>query len=265
VATIEALAPLLQPQRARCVGGGSIVLTARTWHAAAIPPYDTTPAWFGTNARQDSIVSLFSPGPAVIGPGEAHRPFQAAGWIDARLPPTVERPPLDMVVAVSGHFDDPAAATCSRVQAVGFQAPPGEGFPPEAAADSAAWCGEQFVVEGWQVVTGPEGRPIDPLAPQLHRLAIPAGQPFACAGVGMGPLTIRIDLSRPDPVWIESGGRTDIIPIFGPGFEIINGPQVGGPGGVTLSDGEVLDPDRGKPGIGVCPTGDAVSFMALPG
>jgi hypothetical protein len=34
--------------------------------------------------------------------------------------------------------------------------------------------------------------------------------------------------------------------------------------GVTLVDGEVVDPDRGKPGLAVCPGGDSISFNEFP-
>jgi hypothetical protein len=37
-------------------------------------------------------------------------------------------------------------------------------------------------------------------------------------------------------------------------------PAVVGPNGVVLVDREVVDPDRGKPGLPVCPGGQVVGF-----
>jgi hypothetical protein len=135
--------------------------------------------------------------------------------------------------------------------------------PAEAPADSAQWCREQFVVSAWQALLGPEGRPIDPADPQLHRreYRLPPGQVLACGGVGMPPLTMRIDPTQIDPVWIDLPGGRRSMPVFGPEFRIrLDPPRVESTTGVTLVDREVVDPDRGKPGLWLCPSGEVVTF-----
>ena len=88
-----------------------------------------------------------------------------------------------------------------------------QGPPAEAAADSVQWCREQFVVSAWQPLLGPEGRPVDPADPQLHRseFRAPPGVVTACGGVGMPPLTIRIDPAQWIRSWVESGPRVRIL------------------------------------------------------
>jgi hypothetical protein len=123
-------------------------------------------------------------------------------------------------------------------------------------------------VSRWQVVLGSEGRPFDPADPQLHRreFATPSGVALSCGGVGMPALTIRIDPPQVEPVWIETRGGRRIIAIFGPQFRLLRDPvRVQAASGAAFVDGEVVDPDRGKPGIAVCPGGDVVSFEVPPG
>ena len=82
----------------------------------------------------------------------------------------------------------------------------------------------------------------------------------------MPPLTIRIDPSKVDPVWIQlPQGRTSIA-VFGAAFQLVleDPPRVVAPNGVVLLDGEVVDPDRGKPGLAICPGGDVVDFEMMP-
>ena len=171
-----------------------------------------------------------------------------------------------LVVAVDGQFGHPESAQCART--VNFEGwiprpPAGSGVPPEDPADSARWCRQQFVVTGWEIVLGPERRPLDPSTPQLHRSPIPPpGIPVGCGGVGMPPLLVRINPARADPVWIEAGAATNVLPFFGPEFrlEFDGEPRVTAPDGVTIVDGDVIDPDRGRPGLDVCPGGETVGF-----
>jgi hypothetical protein len=259
-ATIGSLAPLLPQDRLRCVGSAEVTLDARTWLPGAIPTYDVDPAWYGTNGDPAGTTSLFDPGPVTFGPGALATPGAAGAWIDARVPPGVARLPVGVLLRVAGRFDDPSAAGCRRTLANGGA---GIGLPDEAPADSVTWCREQFVVSRWQVVLGSEGRPFDPADPQLHRLEFvpPAGVPIACGGVGMPPLTIRIDPAQVEPAWIETPGGRRSVAVFGPTFHVVGGPlSIEAGNGASLSDGEVVDPDRGKPGIAVCPGGDVVTF-----
>jgi hypothetical protein len=256
-ATIGTLAPLVQQDRLRCAGGVELTIDARTGPLTAAPLYDVDPPWYGRN--QDRGITLFDPGPARFGPDATTHPATAGSWIDARVPPTVAALPEAFFLRVTGHFDDPGAAGCRRT---------GIGAPAEAAADSVQWCREQFVVSSWQPLLGPEGRPIDVLATQLHRHEFrPApGVVLGCGGVGMQELTVRIDPAQLDPVWVESGpGRFRSLAVFGPEFRLLlNPPRVESTTGVILADGERLDPDRGKPGLALCPGGETISFDVAP-
>ena len=263
-ATIQTLAPLVQQDRLQCVGKLEVTIDARTGSPGAVPLYDVDPAWYGIN-NGPPLTSLFDPGPARFGPDATKRPEEAGTWIETHVPPGVTPLPLGMYLRVTGHFDDPTAAGCRRVLA---NAGLGLGPPAEAAADSTQWCREQFVVGAWQALLGPEGRPIDLAAPQLHRREFrpEPGIVLACGGVGMPPLTIRIDPSQIDPVWVESGpNRRRSMAVFGPEFQLrLDPPRVVATTGLTLTNGEVIDPDRGKPGLAVCPGGDTISFDVLP-
>ena len=259
-ATLQTLAPLVQQNRRRCAEALSITIDGRTGELGSVPLYDVNPAWYGTNAGP-RIPVLYDPGPVRFGPGAKLRPEEAGAWIEPRVPPGVPPLPFGFFVRLTGQFDDPSAATCRRAI---LNAVPGLGPPAEVAADSVEWCRDQFVVSAWQALLGPEGRPIDLAAPQLHRRewVIPAGAGNSCAGVGMAALTIRIDPSQIDPVWIESGPqRFRSLAMFGPEFRFAVDPvRVQAANGATLVNGEVVDPDRGKPGIAVCPGGSVISF-----
>lgn len=264
LATIQTLAPLVQQDRLRCVGDREVTIDGRTGQLGAVPMYDVEPAWYGMNAAPAPTV-LFDAGPIRFGPGAKTQPGGNGGWLDAKIPPGVAALPIGFFVRVSGHFDDPTAATCRRRIAGAL---PGQGPPVEAAVDSVQWCREQFVVSAWQALLGPEGRPIDLADPQLHRREFrpQPGVLLACGGVGMQPLTIRIDPGQIDPVWVESGKeRSRSLAIFGDEFRLLLDPvRVQATTGVTLVDGEKVDPDRGKPGLAVCPGGETVWFDVPP-
>lgn len=261
-ATIQTLAPLVQQDRLRCAGATTVTIDARSGQLGMVPLYDVDPAWYGINAGPPTT-ALFDPGPARFGPDATTSPQANRGWIEPRVPPDVPPLPLGLYLRVTGQFDDPSAAGCRRAVA---NAIPGQGPPVEAVADSVAWCREQFVVHSWQALLGPEGRPIDPADPQLHRreFRVPLGALLACGGVGMPPLTIRIDPTQVDPVWIALPGGGRSVAQFGPEFRLLlDPPRVQATTGVTLVDGEVVDPDHGKPGLSVCPGGEVVTFDVL--
>jgi hypothetical protein len=261
-ATVDAIGALAPFDRLRCFGTDMLTFEAESWLPAVWPVYDTDPAWYGTSADNRRTVSVFGGG------ARARPPDRSIPWLDVRTPPEVPVPPPDFIVRVSGQFDHPSAASCRRtLNRVGWNPapPPGAGVPIEAADDSVLWCRSQFVVSDWDVVQGPERRPVDPARPQLHRIdPPPPGVPVACGGVGMPPLVVRIDPTALDPVWLEPGGLGRSLVFFGPEFRLEPGPpaQVTGPANVVLRDGDVVDPDRGRPGLEVCPGGEVVTFTA---
>jgi len=270
VATIATIAPLLPPDRFLCVGDRIVQMDVKTWVPAGYASYDVDPGWYGTANDLGRTVALFDGGVDPFGRDAPTSAETAGSWIDARVPPAVDVPPAGMVVRVTGRFGDPSADTCVRrrnpdVAAVG---PPGSGLPTEAMADSVEWCREQFVVSDWEVLLGPEGRPIERDAPQLLRtwsFSHP-GVETACGGVGMPQLTFRIDPDRVDPVWIDLPGGDHSLARFGRGLRLVlgAGPAVVGDNGVRLVDGEIVDPDRAKPGLAVCPEGPVVDFELQP-
>ena len=271
-ATIGTVAPLLAADRRRCIGSAEITLMGRTWRPVRLPAYDADPIWLGANTDQRRTVAVFDGGDDPFGRGIPLAPF-GRPFVDARVPPEIDVPPLGMVVSVAGHFDDPAAATCTRRLNLqlgpGQVVKPGWGVPPEDQAVSAEWCRDQFVVSSWEVVLGPEGRPIDLAAPQLHRMPVfdaPRGMPLACGGVGMPPLTVRIDLSQIDPVWLDVQGGGRSVAVFSKGFRLVSdgGPAVVASNGVTLVNGESLGANGEKAGLEICTEGDLVAFW-VPG
>jgi hypothetical protein len=260
--TIETVAALLPPDRARCFGDRTITIEARSWLPAEWFVYDVHPAWYGTSRSLGGAVSLSSPN------AEGRPPFRPPTWVDLRVPPDIDKPPEDFVLRVTGQFGHPSASACRRARNLeGWvpRPPPGAGAPIEDMTDSERWCRWQFVATDWEIVSGPEGRPYDPARPQLHRTQFPAGA--GCAGVGMAVLVVRIDPEAVDPVWIEPGGRGRSLAFFGPEFQLVLGPpaRVVGPNGLVLADGDRVDPDRGMPNLAVCPGGEVVSFLVPPG
>ena len=245
--SLAALAGLAPQDRLRCAGGGELTLEGRTVFNRDTLVYDAAPAYFG-NADQPTTVGL-----------SANRELQPVGWgkdTDPILPvapgPAVDTIPIGFEVRVTGRFDFPGAETCQRSQPTSMGT-----VPPEAPADSAAWCRTRFIVTAWEVIAGPEGKPPVAGVMQLHRH--PASD--ACAGVGMPPLTLHIDPASTDPVWITAAGfDAPIIASFSGAFTAVTEPEpsiIDGKG-LVLTDGMSINPDAILGGHMVCPTGRVV-------
>jgi len=247
--TIASLAGLSPQDRLRCAGGGELVLDGHTAFNPDTLAYNASPAFFGS-ADLPTTVGL--------SPMGVNRPVGWAAQGGALLPigpgPDVETIPIGFDVRVSGRFDFAGAGACSRSQPRGMGT-----VPVEAAADSAAWCRTRFIVTSWAVLNGPEGRPPVAGEMQLHRH--PASE--ACAGVGMPPLTLHIDPTADDPVWLTAAGfEAPIIASFSDAFTAVTGPEpsiIDGKG-LVLTDGMPINPDANLGGHGVCPTGPVVYF-----
>jgi hypothetical protein len=110
-------------------------------------------------------------------------------------------------------------------------------------------------MERWEPVLGPEDRPFDTSAPQLHRFE-PSN---VCGGIHMGRVTFRTDPSSLDPVWLEwTPGGEPILAWFGPEFRVAFQPDlvvVDAAGQVVARDGLIVDPDGQLAGHLLCPTG----------
>jgi hypothetical protein len=257
--SVQQLAAVSPPDRLRCWGGQEITLEAKTWFQRSQEAYEVDPAWYGNSSDRFARISLVDPAD-----GSPRGPSEWA-WMDAQLGPDVPAPPLDFLLRVTGHFDDSTAATCrrqARRPPDASASDPPDGLPDESAADSQAWCRQQFVLTSWSTLAGPEGRPIEAGIVQLHRW-LPLST--SCAGVGMGPLTFRMDQARLDPIWLESDGVAlpTIVPVFDPGFRVVTAPELeilGPRGEVVARDGTVVDPDGTLSGYGICPTGQTVLF-----
>ena len=175
--------------------------------------------------------------------------------MDLQLPPGLERPPTGFEIDVTAHVADPLSATC--VRALG-ESPM---VPEDDPTVGPLWCATRLVIEQWTPLLGPEDRPIDPGAPQLHRHAGAS----ACAGVGMGPLVFHVDPTQLDPIWLEPVGAPGvrIIPKFGPGFHVAFTPDlvvVDAGGQVVARNGTPVNPDGQLSGHAICPTTDGVYF-----
>jgi hypothetical protein len=229
--------------RARCLGAASLAIQGRTglatWAFGSGDPYDVAPAWMGGPA--DAAGSAV----AVVDP--------VNGALILRIPPGLPKPPPDITIRASVHVADPVSGECRRVDDSGS-------LPPEAAADSALWCSVQLVVERWEPLLGPEARPFDATAPQLHR----ASAGGACLLVGMGSLRFRIDPSQLDPVWLEApSGGPPILALFTPGFRFAFVPEpvvVDAAGVVVARDGQAFTPGDRIAGHFTCGTGWSVIF-----
>ena len=78
-----------------------------------------------------------------------------------------------------------------------------------------------------------------------------------------GPLTFRIDMTQPDPVWIERPGDAfRIIPRFSNRFAFVRDPEPGicDGAGLVIRDGTEFDPEIGFPGHSTCPGGRTIDF-----
>lgn len=253
-ATVEQLARLTPEGRAECFGDDFLVFAARSWLAGHWVPYETDPAWLGADGPS---VSLFE-----AGGGEFPRPPDPrVAWLDARVPPDVEVPPVDVTLLVEGHFVHPASAECRRISDRTGMQPPTAGLPDEGVEASRTWCRGQFVLRSWQILLGPEGRPPVADKVQLHRTTFEGGE---CGGVGMPMMRFRMDLTEADPIWLEADGHPGrIVPVFGRGFRAVTEPEltvVGPRGEVVARDGTVLNPDEPFGPYAVCPGGATVTI-----
>ena len=258
-ASAPELGALSPRARVECFGRQSLTLVARSWRPGYWTPYRTDPAWLGFGDADGRSISLFE-----NDGGEFPRPPDPRiGWIDARVPPELEMPPVGMTLLVEGRFDHPDAGECARTRDRSGPPtqPPRGGIPDEEPDASAMWCRGQFVLTEWEVVLGPEGRPPMAGEVQLHRTEIENG---ACAGVGMPMLRFRMDIGETDPIWLEAEGLDQrITPVFGRSFHAVTAPElavVDQRGQVVARDGTPLDPDKAFAGHFVCPMGDTVSI-----
>ena len=243
---LAGLAPLSPSDRLRCAGHDPITMDARVVFGSGYAAYNVEPAFFGGRESWDSVVGLADPGRAFGMYADTSGP-----WLDAAVAPGIPLPPVDVDVHLTGRFDHPAAPACRRTAEIpAFDPPPpaGAGLPPEAPADSGTWCRGRFVITAWTMTAGPERQPPVPGQVQLHR-SLSGGE---CAGVGMdGPLTFRIDLAQPDPVWIERPGDTlRIVPRFSNRFSFVKEPEPGvsDGAGLVIRNGTEFDPEIGFPG-----------------
>ena len=169
------------------------------------------------------------------------------GPVDVRVPPGLDAPPADISVRAELHVLDAASGSCTRT------ALPNADVPVESAADTRLWCAVQVVMDGWQPLLGPEGRPFDATAPQLHRF-----HPGNCELIGMGPVIFHTDPTRLDPVWADPVTGGPALPAwFGPEFHTAFMPGlvvVDDKGKVVVSDGLAFDPRSTLGGHFVCPT-----------
>lgn len=260
-ATVSDLGRLTPRGRVVCFGDDVLTFAARSWLPGHWVPYQTDPAWLGTDDGRVPSVSLFE-----IGSGQFPRPPDPRiTWLDARLPPNVPTPPVGMTLLVRGQFAHPAAADCQRLRDRSGPPPqpPAAGLPDEGVEASRTWCRGQFVLDSWEILLGPEDRPPIPGDVQLHRTAFEGGE---CGGVGMPIMRFRMDPAAADPIWLEADGQPwRIIPVFGRGFRAAIEPELSvmGPRGeVVARDGTVLDPDEPLGPYSVCPMGDTVSITS---
>ncbi len=254
---IGEIATLTPKSRADCFGDRTLRVAARSWFPGYWVAHRTDPAWLGTSEEELRSLALYEIGDAKL----PRPPDPSAAWIDARVPPGVPMPPAGMTLLVEGQFDHPATSGCRRTfDRPGF--PPTGGPPDEDEAASADWCRGQFVVASWDILLGPEDRPLVEGEVQLHHIEMT--ERSVCGGVGMPLMRFRMDLSEPDPVWLKAEGWSRrVIPVFGPGFRAVTAPEltvVGPRGDAIARDGTPLDPDAALGPYFVCPMGETVSI-----
>lgn len=258
-ATAAELARLTPASRADCFGDEVLTFAARSWLVGHWVPYTTEPTWLSTGEGETRSISLFeSEG------GEFPRPPDPrVAWLDARVPPDVDMPPAGVTLLVEGQFNHPAAADCRRIRDRSGPPPqpPAAGLPDEEPDASAMWCRGQFVVQSWEILLGPEGRPPVAGEVQLHRTTFEDGE---CGGVGMPMMRFRMDPNAADPIWLEADGQPrPVIPVFGRGFRAVTEPElhvVGPRGEVVVRDGTRLNPDEPFGAYAVCPMGDTLTI-----
>jgi hypothetical protein len=257
-ATAGHLAALTPKARADCFGDRILTFMARSWMVGHWVPYETEPDWLGTTVGDVRSVSLYE------SVGEFPRPPDPrVQWLDARVPPGLRMPPAGMTLLVEGRFDDPQAQRCARTRDRSGppRQPPTAGLPDEDPEASDTWCRGQFVLQSWEIILGPEGIPPVIGEVQLHRTAFEGGE---CAGVGMSLLRFHMDVTAPDPIWLEAIGQPGrAIPVFGRAFRAETEPElhiVGPRGDVVATHGTILDPDAPLGPYAVCPMGETVSI-----
>ena len=237
IGTIAALDPVA---RIRCLGTESFTVPGVAGEQLVPSGYTVTPEWFdGWNGQVSQPFSIRNDEPGLE-------------FFDVVQPPGIAAPPRAFTIALTAHVADPRSVDCERTPI------DGDPRPAEAKIDSVLWCATRVVAETWTIELGPEGRPIDPAHPQLHRSKQPS---TACAGVNGGVMRFRLDAAAVDPVWLEGEGGYRQIPVFAPGFEPAFLPDfviVDAAGNVIARDGDVIDTNRSLHGHQVCPTGNGV-------
>jgi hypothetical protein len=251
---LVSLAALTPPDQARCAAETVVQLRGTTWNASFYVPYVVRPGWLGYH-------DIDAVQPVSIA-GDPVGRFRQGPLLDVQVAPGVVRPPLEFEIDARVVYGHEASAECSRV--VEFVE---QGLPPEAPDDSRRWCRWRPVLLEWAPRLGPELRPIGQGAVQLHRTP---GGPFACAGVGMGPVVFHVDPTELDPVWLEVVGRprARVVPVFSPAFRpALVGAElvvIGPTGQVVARDGLPFDIDRPPPGIDACGHGSDVWISVAP-
>ena len=243
--TLAALATLSPQDRLRCAGNGELVLEGRTTFNDETIAYDVSPEFFG-GVDAPTAVGLSPDAGAWLGAGRPSLPVNPG--------PGVPALPVDFDLRGTGHFDFAGAAACRRSQPASMGT-----VPVEAAADSADWCRSRFVLTAWEVVNGPERRP--PVAGEIQLHRHPAFD--ACGGVGMAGLTLHIDPTAVDQVWLTAGGRAQpILASFSDVFTAVVSPvpSIIDDKGLVLTDGMSINPDANLGGHMVCPSGTVVYF-----
>jgi len=139
VPTVADFVGLIPAERLACFGARPITLGPVALRFAPSKTAEATgsPSWLATSAT----IAMFG----TAGPDGADLPLLV------RADPSVGELPFDGWVEVTGHFDDPAAGTCSRTWA-GSQ---GDSTSPETPAEQQLVCREQFVISSYHVVAAP--------------------------------------------------------------------------------------------------------------
>lgn len=267
-ASVEAIAAISYLARARCLGDAQRTLEGVTWFGGDSDYFEVAPSWLGADFERPSAVALHATR------DERGFALVQTPWLNVSVPPSVDPPPRDFLVRITGQFNHPDAAGCTRIVSRGIfgSVPPNTGLTDSTPEESDQWCRGHFVVTGWEALTGPEGQPIQAGVVQLHRTPWEDGM---CAGVGMDQLVFRIDPTQTDPIWLEtlSGaaighpGFFRIMPVFGAGFRVRTDPELvvlapAPDDTVVAHDGQLLNPDAPLFGYAVCPMGEVVSITA---